>query len=347
METFAQAIDVNAACGSDPGLLCSWIFDVTGNDNLARLADWIFTKPAKVLLIVLIAVFVVRVMRRVIDKSFQRLVAQQEAPPIPAGEASTIESIAEFALGSAPDKTAIERVRSVQRLETLQSVLTSLTAATIYIITALIVLGEFDINLGPLVASAGIAGVAIGFGAQTIVKDFLSGMFMLIEDQFGVGDVIDVGDATGLVEAVSLRTTKIRDVDGTVWFVPNGEIRRVGNKSQEWARAVVDVEVAYDTDLPKAKSVIKAVADEIWHEKTELATITEEPEIWGVQNFGENSIAIRLAVVTEPGEQFAVARLIRERLKYAFDEHGIEIPFPQRTVWMHQVGEPPTPAPTT
>jgi small conductance mechanosensitive channel len=198
-------------------------------------------------------------------------------------------------------------------------------------------LSEFDVNLGPLVASAGIVGVAFGFGAQSLVKDFLSGVFMLVEDQFGVGDIIDAGPAAGVVEVVSLRTTQLRDVNGTLWHIPNGEIVRVANKSQQWARVVLDVEVAYDTSIKHAMTVIKAVADEVWREAIPNATILEEPEIWGVEGFGASAIAIRLAVKVEPGEQFATAREIRRRLKEAFDQEGIEIPFPQRTVWMHTI----------
>ena len=213
--------------------------------------------------------------------------------------------------------------------------LKGITSGVIYLIAILVALGEFEINLGPLIAGAGIAGVAIGFGAQSLVRDFLSGIFMLTEDQFGVGDVVDVGEASGTVEAVSLRTTKLRDVEGVVWYVPNGEIRRVGNKSQLWARAIMDIEVAYDTDLDHAADIIKGVADRVWEEQHEEATVLEEPAIWGVQNFGADAIAIRLAVKTEPGEQWATARLLRGRIKTAFDEAGIDIPFPQRTVWLH------------
>ncbi len=126
-------------------------------------------------------------------------------------------------------------------------------------------------------------------------------------------------------------------MNGTLWHVPNGEIRRVANKSQQWARAVLDVDVAYDTDINFAMNVIKGVADELWEEALPHATVLEEPQIFGVQNFGPDAVTIRLGVKTEPAEQFATARELRARLKYAFDEAGIEIPFPQRTVWMHQV----------
>ena len=181
--------------------------------------------------------------------------------------------------------------------------------------------------MGPLIAGAGIVGFAVGFGAQSAVSDFIAGIFILVEDQYAEGDFVDLGEASGTVERVSLRTTVLRDVHGAVWVVPNGEIRRVCNSSQIWARSVLDVDVAYDTDIDLAASVIKEVADELWKENLESATIIEEPEIWGVQNFGADSISIRLAVKTEAGA----------RLKKAFDENGIEIPFPQRTVWVREV----------
>ena len=144
-----------------------------------------------------------------------------------------------------------------------------------------------------------------------------------MEDQFGVGDIVDLETGvTGVVEAVSLRTTRLRSVDGTVWHMPNGEIRRVGNMSQHWSRALLDVEVAYDTDIPHAREVIKRVADELWHESEH---VLEEPDLWGVEDLGMNGIKIRLVVKTTPSEQWAVSRTLRERLKAAFDAERIEI----------------------
>ncbi len=212
--------------------------------------------------------------------------------------------------------------------------LRSVATAVIYGLAILISLSELEISLGPLVAGAGVAGIALGFGAQAVVRDFLAGIFMIIEDQYGVGDYVDLGDATGIVEEISLRTTRIRDVEGTVWYFPNGEIRRVANKSQHWARTVLDIEVAYDTDLERAMQVIKAAADSVWREGLEDVTMLEEPKIWGVERFGENAIAIRLVVKTEPGEQWATSREIRRRIKDAFDREGIVIPFPQRVMWL-------------
>lgn len=325
------------ACGADPGYICRWVYEATESEFWAEAAGWFVEKPIRVLVIFGVAWLANRLVRRAIERftsaAADRLVdEEQEKTKQLHGR-----------LGGLGDRVAakLESVsaqseRKRQRTETLGTVLRSLATAIIYTIALLIALGEFDINLGPFIAGAGIVGIAIGFGAQTVVRDFLTGIFMLIEDQYGVGDIIDVGDASGVVEAVTLRTTRLRDVEGTVWFVPNGEIKRVGNKSQLWARAVMDIEVAYDTDLGAAAAVIKRVADQVWEEALVNATIVEEPEIWGVQEFGASAIAIRLVIKTEPGEQWAAAREIRGRLKAAFDAAGIDIPFPQRTVWLRQ-----------
>jgi small-conductance mechanosensitive channel len=222
--------------------------------------------------------------------------------------------------------------RSAQRVQALSTVLRSVVSFVIWTIAIFMVLDQVGINLGPLLAGAGIVGVAIGFGSQSLVKDWLAGIFILVEDQFGVGDTVDLGEASGVVEAVSLRTTRLRAVDGTVWHVPNGEIQRVGNKSQHWSRALLDIQVAYETDIGEARGVIKEVADRVWEEQPE--TILEEPELWGVEKLGAHGIDIRLVVKTQPSKQWEISRLMRERIKAEFDERGIEIPFPQQTVWM-------------
>ncbi len=192
---------------------------------------------------------------------------------------------------------------------------------------------------GPSLASAGIAGLAIGFGAQSLVKDFLAGMFILVEDQYGVGDIIDVGDlsgtpVSGTVEAISLRTTRLRSVNGTVWYVPNGTVVRVGNMSQQWARALLDVSVAYGADLDEAQSIIKTVADDLWRDPEWTRRVLEEPEMWGIEDLAADGVTIRLVVKTTPSAQFGVMRELRVRLKRALDEAGVEIPYPQRTVWV-------------
>ncbi len=328
------------ACGLEPGLTCEWIWDATGNEALASLLDWVIERPLKVVVILIGALVVNRLVKRAIDRMVSRLV---ETRTREEGEAEEASSATLSRLGRRA-RNRIQRIhdqaeRARQRAMTLGAVLRSLAGFAVYALAFMIALGELGLDLGPLIAGAGIVGLAVGFGAQSLVADFIAGIFIIIEDQYGVGDYVDVGAASGTVEKVTLRTTVLRDVNGALWVVPNGEIRRVGNSSQLWARTVLDVDVAYDTDIDLAASVIKEVADAVWREEVESATIIEEPEIWGVQNFGADAISIRLAVKTEPGEQWATGRLIRARLKKAFDVNGIEIPFPQRTVWVNQVAE--------
>jgi small conductance mechanosensitive channel len=305
--------------------------------------EWFVSRPLKVFFIFFLAWLLVRILRRGIDSMIAKLIRQREE----RAEARRREEAAEDRFGSITrsmkkaQMIAQQSERSQQRAQALGAVLRSAAAIIVYGTSTFIALAEFDINLAPLIASAGIAGAALGFGAQSLVKDFLSGIFMLVEDQYGIGDIVDLGDASGTVEEIHLRMTRVRDVHGTVWFVPNGEIRRVANKSQLWARTVLDVEVAYDTDLAHAAAVIKRVADSVWQDRLPQATVLEEPEIWGVEMFGASSISIRVAFKVEPNEQWAVSREVRKRLKTAFDEEGIQIPFPQRTVWMHEVTEEP------
>ena len=326
------------ACGVEPGFICEWVFDTTNSEPAAEIVGWMVERPLKIMVILFGAWIVNRLVVRAVDRMVARIVESRTKEKQGAESADLVARMGQRA------RNKLQRIheqseRSKQRALTLGAVLRSIASFAIYIMAVLAMLGELGLDLGPFIAGAGIVGLAVGFGAQSLVADFIAGIFVIIEDQYGVGDFIDVGSASGTVERVTLRTTVMRDVHGTVWVVPNGEIRHVGNSSQLWARTVLDVDVAYDTDIDLAASVIKAVADEVWQEGLESATILEEPEIWGVQNFGADAISIRLAVKTEPGEQWATGRVIRGRLKKAFDVHGIEIPFPQRTVWVNTVTE--------
>jgi small-conductance mechanosensitive channel len=321
----AQDPSVTEACGDDPSFICRRVLDWTDSEAWAEAADKLLATPAHILLILAVAflanVFVRRAIRRLTNKivdpeSQERLRSLRRRAP-----AAIID-------------TGSLSLRSAARARTLGLVLRSIASAVIWTIAAAMILGELGVNLGPLIAGAGIAGVAIGFGAQSLVKDFLSGIFMLVEDQYGVGDIIDAGEATGTVEAVTLRTTRLRDVQGTVWHIPNGTIERVGNMSQQWARALLDVEVAYGTDIDHAQAVIKRVADELWHEPAWRGRILEEPEVWGVERLGPDAIVIRLVVKTRPAEQFPVMRELRRRLSDALLAERIEMPFPQRSVWV-------------
>jgi small-conductance mechanosensitive channel len=341
-------VSMTEACGTDPGLLCWLIFRISGSEDLAQASDWI-ARPLSATIILALAWLANRLLRRLISRTVDRVIAgQQQDAAVAAAQAeerATTEQRANLQQRALARALALRESseRSTQRTRTVGNVVGNVASILVYLIGIGMALAEFGVNLGPLIAGAGIVGVALGFGAQSLVKDFLSGIFMFVEDQYGVGDIIDVGEASGVVEVVNLRTTRIRDVEGTLWHVPNGEIRRVANKSQEWARTVLDIEVAYDTNIPRAMEVIKRVADEVWEEAPDDATILEEPELWGIEAFGDSAIAIRLAMKVEPSEQWATARLVRARLKEAFDAEGIRIPFPQHTVWLHQVAARPGP----
>jgi small-conductance mechanosensitive channel len=291
-----------------------------GMDTTSVL-DFLVGPPLKIAGIIVVAAIVNRLARRAVRRGLARV-----------GQGGLRERLTSGRARSMLADTGELSPRSSQRIEALSTVLRSVATFAIWTMAGFLVLDAIGINLGPMLAGAGIIGVAIGFGSQSLVKDFLAGIFILVEDQFGVGDIVDLGEAVGVVEVVSLRTTRLRSVDGTVWHVPNGEIGRVGNKSQHWSRALLDIQVAYTTDLSEAREVIKQVADEVWREQPD--TVLEEPELWGVENLGAHGIDIRLVVKTQPSKQWEVSRLIRERIKAAFEERGIEIPFPQQTVWM-------------
>jgi len=315
-------------CGEDPGFFCREVFNHTGKRTLAEIADFMIGKPLTILAILLGAWIVNRVLARSVKRMLHVMHSGAVRERIGAVRRRTPSALLD---------TGVTSLRAEQRIAALTSVMRSVLSFVIFLIAGLLILGEVGLELGPLLAGAGLIGVALGFGAQSLVKDFLSGLFILVEDQFGVGDIVDLDQQTsGTVEAVSLRTTRLRSVDGTVWHVPNGDIRRVGNKSQHWSRSLLDIDVAYETDIEHAKTVIKRVADGLWEERDE---IIEEPEVWGVETLGPHSVVIRLVVKTRPSDQYAVSRELRQRLKAAFDAEGIEIPYPQQTVWTRAAEE--------
>ncbi len=245
----------------------------------------------------------------------------------------------------APKRT--RDARTEQRARTVADAVASLWSVVVWIICALTVLGLLGVQLGPLVAGAGIAGIALAFGAQSVVKDYLSGLFILMEDQYSVGDVVTIGTASGTVEDVNLRVTRLRSVDGTVWFIPNGEIRSVGNQSMEWSRAVVDVTIGYENDSP---NVMAALAEEVaamYVDPAWSAVLLEAPVVQGVQSMGTEGVAIRVVAKTAPRQQWDVARELRSRITDRMRRDGVR--GPGRTVLVTagplDSGPPPPPPP--
>ena len=307
--------------------LCNAVLDWTDNQRLANASDILIGKPLAIISLLLLMMVVRWVLHRLVD----RLVLRAEDGVLP-------DRMSRFGLrGKAAQQATAQDLaastRRVQRAKTMGDLLKSVLTGLLIAVFGTMVLSEIGVNIAPIIASAGIIGIALGFGAQSLVKDFLSGIFMIFEDQYGVGDVVDVGEASGTVEAVSLRVTRLRDLNGTVWYVPNGEILRVGNMSQNWSRAVVDVAVAYGEDVARVTRVLKELAHDLWEDDDFRGIIIEEPEVTGVEVLGPESLTLRVLLKTAPMEQWGVARELRQRVKARFDHEGIEIPLPQRVVW--------------
>jgi small-conductance mechanosensitive channel len=303
------------ACGpkGEQSWLCSTVYRITGDGNAADVADAL-AKPIRIIVILLVAWLAVRITRVLTSRLVKHL-------------SGGVERLASMRGGVAfVDTGPMPQARRIQRAQTIGAVLRSVVTIVIWSVAILTVLETLGINLAPIIAGAGIVGVALGFGAQSLVRDFLSGMFMLMEDQFGVGDVVDTGVATGTVEGVSLRTTRLRDLDGVVWHIPNGTILRVGNKSQQWSRAVVDVPVTYEADTGTATDVIHEVAEGLWHEPEYASVILAEPSVLGVESLAPGRVVIRIVVRTQPQQQWRVERELRVRIKAALDAAGIALP---------------------
>jgi small conductance mechanosensitive channel len=301
-------------CGTDDGW-CDAVLAVTGNKWLASSADWLIAKPVTILLILIGAVIVRGLARRLIDR-----LTRASGGKVPA-LLRPLRERAPQALGTLLSE------RRAQRAKTIGSVFKSITSAIVFGCAFMMILAELGVNLAPVLASAGILGVAIGFGAQNLVKDFLSGVFMMLEDQYGVGDVVDVGEASGTVEAVGLRITTMRDMNGTVWYVRNGEILRVGNSSQGFAVAVVDVPIGYGADVGQAVDILGHVAAEAVESAPLSDDVLEPPEVLGVERVSAaEGITMRLTVKVRPGRQWAVQRSLRARIMGAFENAGIQGP---------------------
>lgn len=322
-------------CGEEEQV-CERVFDWTQNQTLATISDWVIGKPSALIGLLLLGLVLRWVLHRLVD----RLVVSAEDGVLPQGVGRWRRRRAAARRGEEPPPAAAPSLslaagntRRVQRAKTMGSLLKSIITGVVAAVITTMMLSEIGVNIAPIIASAGIIGIALGFGAQSLVSDFLSGVFMIIEDQYGVGDEINLGEAVGTVEAVSLRVTRLRDVNGTVWYVRNGEILRVGNMSQNWARTVLDVAVAYHEDLGRVRQVLDEVATDLWEDEDFKGRIIERPSVWGVQELAADAVTVRVALKTAPLEQWAVAREMRQRIKGRFDAEGIEIPFAQRVVW--------------
>ena len=319
-------------CITNNSSVCGWVYDRVGNASVARMADWFIDRPLRVVLILVGAFILTRLARRWVTRAVSGVMVPATTPverlerlgiDVPRALETPVrdprrDSRATFGVGDADEHPGGRHLGDR---------------------ALMMVLSTVGIDLAPLLAGAGIAGIALGFGAQSLVKDCIAGLFMLLEDQYGIGDVIDLGEAIGVVEEISLRTTVLRSLDGTVWHVPNGVVQRVGNLSQLWSVAVLDVDVAYDSDVSVASELLRQAADEVCASDDYVDQIVEPPQVLGVEALAADGVTLRLTVKVKPGKQWALQRALRQRIKAVFDEAGIEIPFPQRTVWMRVVAD--------
>ncbi len=331
----SQSADASDGCAED-SVICDWVLDATGNTDLATFADWFLDRPLKFIGVLLAVLILNKIVKRAVRRLVKHIVAPDRSAAISRLDRLGIPGTS---LLDDDDDDPIVEERRQARAMSISNVLSSTAGVVVWSIGLTTALGTIGIDLGPLIAGAGIAGVAIGFGAQSLVKDCIAGLFMLMEDQYGIGDVVDLGEAVGTVERITLRATVLRSLNGTVWHVPNGEVRRVGNLSQLWSVAVVDVDVAYDSDLNASRAALERAAREVCERQEFTDSVLEPPTVLGVESLGADGITIRVTVKVDPGDQWAIQRAIREHVKTVFDDLGIEIPFPQRTVWVRREGE--------
>ena len=234
-------------------------------------------------------------------------------------------------------KNAVADIQIVKRRNTLSGLFVTVLRAAVVILAGLMVFRELNFEIGPILASAGIVGLAIGFGAQSLVKDVITGAFIVLERQFSVGDVVRIGDRSGVVENLGVRTTTLRDIEGTAHIISNNKIEIVSVMTKDWSQFVLDVDVAYNTDLDKAMGIIQKVLND--YAKEFPSNVLSEPQVLGIESFGDNSVKIRSTLKTAPSKHWDAGRLIRRRIKSEFERLGIAIPFQQNAAWKIPVQE--------
>jgi len=312
-DIFNGTPNVSESCKADA--LCTWVFDKTDIQWLANSSFILIVKPVRIIVIILVALLV----RWLLHRGISRLTATTSRAAMPA----LLKPLRER---SSKEREAAENTfipeRRRQRAEAIGSVLRSFVTAVVFTMAALLVMGELGFNLGPLLASAGIVGVALGFGAQSLVKDLIAGLFMLLEDQYGVGDSVDLGDAIGVVETVGLRVTTVRDMRGVLWYIRNGEIIRVGNKSQGWAMVVIDIPIGF-VNSEEATAVLRAAALRLADEPEHSTEFLEPPDVIGVEQMTVDGAVIRTIAKTTAEGQPVLQRELRRRLTEALETSGI------------------------
>ena len=332
---------LTGSCGDNPGIACRLTWDITHSTSAAQTVRVYLAGPVnqglRILFVIVVALIVRILAHRVINKVTER--AATTTLPVtsairPAlhprgrlggrGRRVTAEPPPEdtAAISAAAVATAGTERRE-QRARALGSILRSGVSIVVFGIAALTVLGDLGFNLTPLLLSTTVLGVALGFGAQNLVRDYVAGILMLVEDHYGVGDTINVSQTSGTVEAMTLLTTRLRDVNGVVWHIRNGTIDSVGNESQGWSRAVIDYPVPYQEDLARIRALMEQAAVSLFRERGWRKLILEKPEVWGAQELSSKEVTMRIVAKTAPMRQWEVARELRARVKATLDAAGV------------------------
>ena len=287
-------------------------------------SEWLVGIPLRIAIILIVAV----ILQVIFLKGIRRIVRRtaRKARKERLGQNRKLARTSELS-----DMLLNERTE--QRSEAIGGLLTSVISIVIWSIALLMILPLLGINVAPILASAGVLGVALGFGAQTLVRDYLAGIFIIIEDQYGVGDVVDVGPVIGTVEQVSLRFTRLRDASGVVWYVQNGEILRVANRSQGWTMAIVDIPVGYNEDLDRVRNLVESVAEDMDSDPKYDEMLLSTPMYAGVESVSGEAVFVRITAKCVPERQVPLARELRERMKLAFDRAGVKVPVVARPLY--------------
>lgn len=275
------------------------------NEYTELIIPWLLTSGVKILILIIGAFFLNKIISRFIDKGVRIAVR--------------------------PDGTSSKEAEE-KRENTLIQIFTTTAKITLLTITSLMVLQEFGVEIGPILAAAGIVGLAFGFGGQYLIRDIISGLFIILENQYRVGDIVNFDNAGGTVEEISLRKTTLRDIDGTVHHIPHGEIKKVSNLSKDYARVNLDVGVAYATDMEHVIAVINRIGIELAKDPQWGPNIIKAPQFLRVNDLGDSAIVLKILGETLPSKQWEVTGELRKRIKTEFDKEGIEIPFPQLVV---------------
>lgn len=270
-----------------------------------NLLNWLSDDGLKVMVILIAAFILVKIVNKIIRKTIRVLLAVRQEE----------ESLGE-----------------VKRQQTLERIMMGVATVSISTIALLMVLQQMGLNIGPILAGAGIVGLAVGFGGQYLIRDFITGLFIVLENQYRIGDVVNLDDTGGLVEDITLRMTTLRDLNGTVHHIPHGDIKRVANLSKTFSRVNINIGVSYNADLDQVIAVINKVGNDLAQDESWREKIITPPQFLRVDEFGDSSILIKIVGETQPIKQWEVSGELRKRIKTAFDKAGIEIPFPQRVI---------------